>query len=224
MLAQNFLLSLPAERKLQDYRSNYNDIRDWQRRERESEEKDQSTLSWDDVVFEVDLLKSQEMNLDYILELFFEYNQKHSDKTTELKEVKRLIRSNVDNRAKEGLMVDFIEKININVLPNKESVIECFYTFAQKALQVEIDKLIQEKNLNTDAVRRYIISSLKREYALDNKTALNEILPKLSPWIRNIKRKVYGFSKDLSIFLRKLKGLGGKCVTDDGRRRPPVFN
>lgn len=133
------------------------------------------------MVFEVDLLKSQEMNLDYILELFFEYNQKHSDKTTELKEVKRLIRSNVDNRAKEGLMVDFIEKININVLPNKESVIECFYTFAQKALQVEIDKLIQEKNLNTDAVRRYIISSLKREYALDNKTALNEILPKLSP-------------------------------------------
>ena len=57
----------------------YNDIRDWIRREREGREKENSKIDWDDVVFEVDLLKSQEINLDYILELLFEKNQNIKD-------------------------------------------------------------------------------------------------------------------------------------------------
>ena len=57
---------IPAERKIQDYRSTYNDIRDWLRREKVANEKEKSIIDWDDVVFEVDLLKSQEINLDYI--------------------------------------------------------------------------------------------------------------------------------------------------------------
>ena len=51
-------IRMPAERKIQDYRSAYNDIRDWLRREKSSDEKDKSTIDWNDVVFEVDLLKS----------------------------------------------------------------------------------------------------------------------------------------------------------------------
>jgi len=52
-------IKMPAERKIQDYRSTYNDVRDWLRREKSSNEKEKSTIDWDDVVFEVDLLKSQ---------------------------------------------------------------------------------------------------------------------------------------------------------------------
>ena len=55
------------ERKVQDYRSTYNDIRDWLRKEKSAKEKQESTVDWDDVVFEIDLLKSQEINLDFIL-------------------------------------------------------------------------------------------------------------------------------------------------------------
>ena len=65
------------ERTIQDYRSTYNDIREWIRREREGKEKDNSKIDWDDVVFEVDLLKSQEINLDYILELIYEKNKNY---------------------------------------------------------------------------------------------------------------------------------------------------
>ncbi|MEZ2868940.1 HsdR family type I site-specific deoxyribonuclease, partial [Escherichia coli] len=72
-LAELQTIRLPADRKIQDYRSAYNDIRDWQRREKEAEKKEKSTTDWDDVVFEVDLLKSQEINLDYILGLIFEH-------------------------------------------------------------------------------------------------------------------------------------------------------
>lgn len=60
------------ERIIQDYRSTYNDIRDWLRREKAGKDKESDSIDWDDVVFEVDLLKSQEINLDYILELIFE--------------------------------------------------------------------------------------------------------------------------------------------------------
>jgi type I restriction enzyme R subunit len=74
-------ITIPAERKIQDYRSTYNDVRDWLRREKSSAEKEKSTIDWDDVVFEVDLLKSQEINLDYILELIFEHNKKTKSKS-----------------------------------------------------------------------------------------------------------------------------------------------
>lgn len=88
-------IEMPTERTIQDYRSIYNDTRDWLRREKSSNEKDKSTIDWDDVVFEVDLLKSQEINLDYILELIFENNKKNKNKAELIDEVRRLIRSSL---------------------------------------------------------------------------------------------------------------------------------
>lgn len=203
-------IRLPSEREVQDYRSSYNDIRDWQRKERESNEKGNTTVSWDDVVFEVDLLKSQEINLDYILELIFEYNKQHPNKETLKEEVTRLIRASLGNRAKEGLMLEFIGQTDIDNLPNKESVIEQFYTFAQAAQQREAEALIQEENLNHDAARRYISASLKREYATENGTALNEALPKLSPLNPQYKTKKKTVFQKVSAFIDKFKGVGGR--------------
>ncbi|HIO03266.1 MAG TPA: HsdR family type I site-specific deoxyribonuclease, partial [Alphaproteobacteria bacterium] len=94
-------IRLPSERKIQDYRSTYNDIRDWIRREKAGNDNNQSSIDWDDVVFEVDLLKSQEINLDYILELIFEHNKKTKSKSDLIDEVRRLIRASLGNRAKE---------------------------------------------------------------------------------------------------------------------------
>ena len=72
---------IPNERVLQDYRSVYNDIRDWIQREKAGNSKSESSIDWNDVVFEVELLKSQEINLDYILELIFEKNKNTENKT-----------------------------------------------------------------------------------------------------------------------------------------------
>ena len=154
-------IRLPADRKIQDYRSAYNDIRDWQRREKEAEKKEKSTTDWDDVVFEVDLLKSQEINLDYILGLIFEHNRQNKGKGEMIEEVKRLIRSSLGNRAKEGLVVDFIQQTNLDDLPDKASIIDAFFTFAQREQQREAEALIKEENLNEDAAKRYIRTSLK---------------------------------------------------------------
>ncbi|WP_248417714.1 HsdR family type I site-specific deoxyribonuclease, partial [Escherichia coli] len=138
-LAELQTIRLPADRKIQDYRSAYNDIRDWQRREKEAEKKEKSTTDWDDVVFEVDLLKSQEINLDYILGLIFEHNRQNKGKSEMIEEVKRLIRSSLGNRAKEGLVVDFIQQTNLDDLPDKASIIDAFFTFAQREQQREAE-------------------------------------------------------------------------------------
>lgn len=203
------IIRLPTDRKIQDYLSSYNDIREWQRRERDANAKDRNTVDWDDVVFEVDLLKSQEINLDYILGLIYEYHQKNTDKETLKEEVKRLIRASLGNRAKEGLMVDFIEQTNLDDMPNKEGIIEAFYTFAQQAQQREVDALIKEENLNEAAARRYISASLKREYATENGTALNETLPKLSPLNPQYKTKKQTVFQKFVAFVEKFKGVGG---------------
>ncbi len=209
-LAELQTIRLPAERKLQDYRSSYNDIRDWQRREKSASDKDNSTTDWDDVVFEVDLLKSQEINLDYILGLIFEHNKQNKSKEGLTEEVRRLIRSSLGNRAKEGLVIDFIQQTNLDELPDKAGIIDAFFAFAQREQQREAEALIKEENLNEEAARRYIRSSLKREYATENGTELNATLPKLSPLNPQYKTKKQTVFQKIVAFIEKFKGVGGQ--------------
>lgn len=203
-------VNVPDERAIQDYKSSYNDIREWIRRERAGEEKEKSEINWDDVVFEVDLLKSQEINLDYILELVFEKNKNTISKENLVEEVRRLIRSSVGNRGKESLVVDFINETNLDDIEDKASIIEEFFTFAQKEQKREAEKLILDEKLNEEAAKRYILSSLKREYASENGTELNEILPKMSPLNPEYLTKKQSVFKKISDFVDKFKGVGGK--------------
>ncbi|MDI7229291.1 type I restriction endonuclease subunit R [Leptospira santarosai] len=203
-------IQVPAERKIQDYRSTYNDIRDWLRRQKSGDEKVKPRIDWDDVVFEVDLLKSQEINLDYILELIFEHNKKVKNKSTLIEDIRRVIRASIGNRAKESLMVDFINQTDLDQISDKASVIDAFFSFAQTEQKREADELIQTENLNAEAAKRYITSSLRREFASENGTELNTILPKMSPLhpqYLTIKQSVF---QKVSAFVEKFKGVGGQ--------------
>lgn len=203
-------IKLPAERKIQDYRSTYNDVRDWLRREKAGAEKEKSTIDWDDVVFEVDLLKSQEINLDYILELIFEHNKKVKSKSELVDEVRRVIRASLGNRAKESLLVDFINQTDLDKIGDKASVIDAFFTFAQAEQQREAQELISTENLNAEAARRYITTSLKREFASDNGTELNAILPKMSPLNPQFLKTKQSVFQKIAAFVEKFKGVGGQ--------------
>jgi len=203
-------IAIPTEREIQDYRSAYNDIRDWLRREKTGTGQGQSTLDWDDVVFEVDLLKSQEINLDYILQLIFEKNKKVKDKSVLVEDMRRVIRASISNRAKESLLVDFIHQTDLDQISDKASVIDAFFTFAQREQKREAEELINAENLNGEAAKRYIVTSIKREFASDNGTELNAILPKMSPLNpQYLARKQSVFQK-VAAFVEKFKGVGGQ--------------
>lgn len=202
-------VKIPSERAIQDYKSTYNDIRDWLRIQKESDKKDSLTLDWDDVIFEVDLLKSQEINLDYILELIFESNKKNHNKEALLEDARRLIRSSIGNRAKESLLVDFINKTNLDKINDKATLIDEFFKYAQKEQLREIDEFIKEEKLNEDAAKRYIAMSLKKEYASENGTELNSILPKMSPLNPNYLIKKHTVFQKITALVEKFKGVGG---------------
>ncbi|TRZ66959.1 MAG: type I restriction endonuclease subunit R [Comamonadaceae bacterium] len=202
-------ITIPADRKIQDYRSTYNDVREWLRREKSAAEKEKSTIDWDDVVFEVDLLKSQEINLDFILELIFENNKKVKDKASLVEDVRRVIRASLGNRAKESLLIDFINQTDLDQIGDKASVIDAFFTFAQAVQQREAQELISTENLNAEAAKRYIANSLKREFASDNGTELNGVLPKMSPLNPQYLTKKQSVFEKIAAFVEKFKGVGG---------------
>ncbi len=203
-------IKLLPERTVQDYRSTYNDIRDWLRREKNGKEAEESQIDWDDVVFEIDLLKSQEINLDYILELIFEHNKKNTDKAALIEEIRRVIRASIGNRAKESLVVDFINDTELDSIEDKAGIIDTFFNYAQRKQKAEAIEIITDENLNEEEAKRYITTSLKREYASENGTELNALLPKMSPLNPQYLTKKQNVFQKISAFVEKFKGVGGQ--------------
>ena len=203
-------ITLPSERTIQDYKSTYNDIRDWLRREKAAAQTEESTLGWDDVVFEVDLLKSQEINLDYILELIFENNRSSDSKYDLIEEARRIIRASLTNRAKESLIVDFINGTDLDEMGGKSEIMQAFYEFAQREQRREFDNFVEAENLNPEAARRYVANSVRREFASENGNDLNDILPKMSPLNPSYLTKKATVFQQVSDFVAKFKGVGGQ--------------
>lgn len=204
------LVEMLPDRRVQDYKSTYNDIRDWLRKEKESTATEKSKIDWDDVVFEIDLLKSQEINLDYILELIFEKNNNTKDKTALIEEIRGVIRASVGNRAKESLIVDFINDTDLDTITDKTSIIESFFEYAQDKQAKEVSDLIASENLNEEEAKRYITVSLKREFVSENGTDFNSILPKMSPLNPMYLTKKHKVFQLIAAFVEKFKGVGGK--------------
>jgi type I restriction enzyme R subunit len=121
-----------------------------------------------------------------------------------------LIRSSLGNRAKESLLVDFINQTDLEKMVDKVSVIEAFFAFAQAEQSREAQELISSESLNSEAAKRYITNSLKREFASDNGTELNAILPKMSPLNPQYLIKKQSVFQKIAAFVEKFKGVGGK--------------
>ena len=157
------------------------------------------------MVFEVDLLKSQEINLDYILELIFEHNKKIKNKSELIDEIQTTTRASLGNRAKETLIVDFINQTDLDNIADKAGIIESFFQFAQKEQQKEANELISSEGLNIEAAKRYINASLKRGYASEQGTDLNDALPKMSPLNPQYHDKKGRVFQKIDAFVKKFK-------------------
>ena len=108
------------------------------------------------------------------------------------------------------MLVDFINQTNLDNIADKASIIEAFFVFAQAELKREAEELIISERLNADAAKRYITASLKREYASENGTELNSILPKMSPLNPQYLSKKQTVFQKVAAFVEKFKGVGGQ--------------
>ena len=107
------------------------------------------------------------------------------------------------------MIVDFINQTDLDEIQDKASIIDAFFQFAQNEQKKEAEELINEEQLNEEAARRYILASLKKEYASENGTGLNEVLPKMSPLNPQYHTKKQRVFEKISAFVEKYKGVGG---------------
>ena len=140
---------------------------------------DKEYIDFSDVEFQIDLLKTDEINLDYILALILE-KSKDSDDIENLKsEVRRVIRSSLGTRAKEELIMDFINVIDLSELKTTDDILDSFYNFAKKEKENQIDIVIKEEKLREDS-KRFIEKAIGKGYMEYAGDELDRIIPPTS--------------------------------------------
>ena len=175
---QNFE-KIISERQMQDMKSVYVDIRESFLNERISREAEAQQVDFSDVEFQIDLLKTDEINLDYILNLIMQKAKESKDIEHLKDEIRRVIKSSLGTRAKEDLVMDFISKKRLSELQNDDNIIETFYNFAKREKEEKINQLIAEENLNEKAYR-FIEKSISKGFVEYTGDELDGIIPPLS--------------------------------------------
>ena len=165
------------DRLKQDMKSVYIEIRN--KKISPHADKGDSKVDFSDIEFQIDLLKTQEVNLDYILTLILEKAKEQGDIEILKEEIRRLIRSSLGTRAKEHLIIEFINCTDITEFNSNEEIIEAFYKYAKTQKEKKIEELIAEENLKEDS-KKFIEKSISKGKVIQGGTALDDVLPSIS--------------------------------------------
>ena len=160
-----------SERDVQDYHSIYIDLyNDF--RKRETSEKENIN---DDLVFEMELIKQIEINIDYILELVKKYHKDHV-KNRELRvDINKAIDSSVELRNKKDLINQFIDSLDIHAVVDDE-----WQKYVEKKRIEELDEIINQEGLNHDETYKFIRNAFRNGAIATTGTDLAKVLPPIS--------------------------------------------
>ena len=168
-----------SDRQMQDMKSVYVDIRENIINLKNTENSKGKQIDFSDIEFQIDLLKTDEINLDYILALILEKSKENDDVESLKVEVRRVIRSSLGTRAKEGLIMSFINNTRLSDLKNTDDILESFYSFAKKEKENNIISLVEEENLKEDS-KRFIEKAISKGYVEYAGDELDRIIPPTS--------------------------------------------
>lgn len=160
-----------TERDLQDYHSLYIDLYNEFRKSKEVEKENIN----DDIVFEMELIKQIEINIDYILNLIKKYHKDHIKDKEILLDINKAIDSSVELRNKKELIHQFIESLN------KKSIIDDdWQKFVEKKKIEELEQIIKDENLDSDETYKFIKNAFRDGNIPVMGTAIAKILPPVS--------------------------------------------
>lgn len=170
-----------SDRQMQDMKSVYVDICEEIRNAGKDDQNNSNEqgIDFSDIEFQIDLLKTDEINLDYILELILEKTKEHDDIETLKSEIRRIIRTSLGTRAKEDLVMNFINKTDLSELKNSSDILELFYKYANEEKKIKIDELIKNESLKKDS-ERFIEKSINKGFVDYAGSELDSILPPTS--------------------------------------------
>ncbi len=160
-----------SERDVQDYHSMYIDIYN-EFRKGEGAEKENVN---DDVVFEMELIKQIEINIDYILGLIKKYHEDHVKNKEILIDINKAIDSSVELRNKKDLINQFIASLDIHSVVDSD-----WQAFVKDKKIKELDKIIEDENLDHDATYKFIENAFRNGSVTTTGTSLTKILPPIS--------------------------------------------
>ena len=161
-----------SERDFQDYLGRYQDLRDeWKNRKPGGEKEDIT----DDIVFEIELIKQIEINIDYILMLVQKYHDSHCDDKEILITIRKAVDASPDLRSKKALIETFINGIN-----DVSDVMLEWRTFVAEEKERQLAAIIKEENLKDGETRRFMDSAFRDGSVKTTGTDIDGLMPPIS--------------------------------------------
>ncbi len=191
--------TLLEERDLQDYQSVYIDLYQAFKPDIIGEKENIN----EDIIFEIELIRQIEVNIDYILMLVAKYKDSNCQDKTILATIDKAVNSSLELRSKKELIKNFIAQVNISTEVDDE-----WQEFVNKSKEDDIDKLIEEERLKPDEARRFIDNAFRDGVMKTTGTSIDRLMPPVSRFGReNRTVKKQGIIEKLLIFFEKYFGL-----------------
>ena len=199
-----------TERDLQDYLGRYQDLRDeWNNRKPDKESQDIN----DDIVFEIELIKQIEINIDYILMLIKKYHDTHCEDKEIVITIKKAIDASPELRSKKALIETFIAGVN-----DVDDVMNEWHDFVAEQREKDLNQIIDEEKLKPEETRKFLDNSFREGEIKELGTDIDKIMPPVSRFGGgNRSQKKQTILQKLKAFFEKYFGIGGtiKFSKDD---------
>ena len=191
---------LISERDLQDYLGRYQDLRDeWKCKRQES------TDITDDVVFEIELIRQIEINIDYILMLVKKYHDTHGKDKEMLITINKAIDASPELRSKKQLIDNFIAGIN-----DVDDVMNEWHEYVAEQRNKDLNAIITEEKLKPEDTRRFMENAFRDGEIKTAGTDIDKLMPPISRFGGGGRaEKKQGVIDKLKIFFEKYFGIGG---------------
>ena len=188
-----------SEREYQDYQSIYIDLYEEIKKTRNT---DKESIN-DDIIFEIELIKQVEINIDYILMKVAEYYKSNKKDKEILIDIKKAIDSSIELRSKKELIEGFIDRVN-----SSKNVTDDFKKFVREEKEKDLEKVIEEEKLKPEETKKFIDNSLKDGTLKTTGTNIDKLLPPVSRFGggNRIEKKL-GVIEKLKGFFDKYLGL-----------------
>jgi type I restriction enzyme R subunit len=193
-----------TDRDVQDYHSMYIDLYN---EFRKGAEVDQENIN-DDLVFEMELIKQVEINIDYVLGLIKRYHEDHNKNREILVDINKAIDSSIELRNKKDLINQFITSLDIHSVVDDD-----WQKFVEKKKIEELEQIITNENLDHDATYAFVKNAFRDGSVATTGTAITKVLPpvsRFSPTGERTQKRESVLSKLTSFFERFFDISGGK--------------
>ena len=161
-----------SDRDMQDYMSRYQDTYQWIKEHRPEHD---STDVIDDIVYEIELVKQIEINIDYILLLVVKYKDSHCNDKEVLVSIQKAMDSSPNMRSKKKLIEGFIAELN-----DIDDVLLGWRDFVNAKKEQELDAIIQSEKLKPKETRKFMEDALQAGEIKTTGTDIDKLLPPVS--------------------------------------------